>query len=369
MSLFYKKFFLIIDIITSIYIQKYDKTAKENIILKNGRKYLDICLHDLIKQNSFYIKKPKISIIIPVYNCQNSISFSIISIQNQIMSDYEIILINDNSKDNSRKFIENIQKKDSRIILINNKRNMGTLYSRNIGVLASRGKYIFPMDNDDMLFNQKLFGLLNRVGIINNYDIIGYKVIYGFNYNSKVEHMFHEPYIINKNINYDNHQNLKFHSVNNNDIHLWGKSIKSEIYKKVIELMGIKRYSVYLCYGEDNVMTFLLFSYANSYKFLPIYGLFHLNSNNTASFTLSKNHKYFSKIYFLDILYDFTKNNFKEKNYVFSYLSRNINSRKQLDTKNSIYLRKVLNKILNCNYIKKKNKLKILEIFKTYLNH
>ena len=267
MSLFYKKFFLIIDIITSIYIQKYDKTAKENIILKNGRKYLDICLHDLIKQNSFYIKKPKISIIIPVYNCQNSISFSIISIQNQIMSDYEIILINDNSKDNSRKFIENIQKKDSRIILINNKRNMGTLYSRNIGVLASRGKYIFPMDNDDMLFNQKLFGLLNRVGIINNYDIIGYKVIYGFNYNSKVEHMFHEPYIINKNINYDNHQNLKFHSVNNNDIHLWGKSIKSEIYKKVIELMGIKRYSVYLCYGEDNVMTFLLFSYANSYNF------------------------------------------------------------------------------------------------------
>ena len=58
------------------------------------------------------------------------------------MTDFEIILINDNSTDNSLKIIRKMKSYDNRIHIINNHKNMGTLYSRCIGVLNSKGKYI-----------------------------------------------------------------------------------------------------------------------------------------------------------------------------------------------------------------------------------
>jgi glycosyltransferase involved in cell wall biosynthesis len=264
-----KKFFLIIFIIFFAYKQKKHKGKIKTIILLKGRKYLDFCLQGVNKKIFFYFnKKPKISIIIPIYNCQKSINLTIISIQNQIIPDYEIILVNDYSKDNSKQTIENLQKNEPRIIIINNKRNMGTLYSRNIGVLSSRGKYIFPLDNDDMLFNPKLFGLLYKEAINKNYDIIGFKTIYGLDYHSNIENMFDEPFITNKANRVVNQPKLKFLSINNNDCHIWGKLIRNDVYKNAINLMGIKRYSVYLCYSEDDTMLFIVFSSAKSYNFI-----------------------------------------------------------------------------------------------------
>ena len=87
--------------------------------------------------------------------------------------------------------------------------------------------------------------------------------------------------------------------------------------------MGKERYSIYLCYSEDDVMIFILFSIAKSFKFRNKYGLFHFKSNKTASFYLSRNHLLFSKIFFLDVINDFTKNNFKEKEYAVSYAINN----------------------------------------------
>ena len=365
----YKKYFLIIFIIFILSKQKIHQDKKKNIILQKGRNYLDFCLQGVNKKIFFYFnKKPKISVIIPIYNCQKTINLTIISIQNQIIQDYEIILVNDNSKDNSKQIIDNIQKNEPRIIIINNERNMGTLYSRNIGVLASRGKYIFPLDNDDMLFNPKIFRLLYKEAINKNYDIVGFKTIYGLDYHSTEKKMFDEPFIKNKTNKVVYQPKLKFLSINNNDCHIWGKLIRNDIYKTAINLMGIKRYSVYLCFTEDDIMVFMLFSSAKSYKFLPIYGLFHLKSKNTASFTLSQNHKLFSKIYFLEILFDFTNNNFKEKRYVSNFaifLSKIFNYKTTLNTR--IYLKQVLNKILNCDFIEKRQKKLIISSFKKYI--
>lgn len=65
---------------------------------------------------------PRVSVIIPVYNCQNSIKQAIRSIQYQKMIDIEIILVNDKSNDESIKIIQKFQKTDKRIKLINNKK-------------------------------------------------------------------------------------------------------------------------------------------------------------------------------------------------------------------------------------------------------
>ena len=360
----YIKYLLIFSLIFIIYVIGSNRDKKEIIFLKKGRKYLDICLQNYIRIFNSKIE-PKISVIIPIYNCQNSIRYTIISIQNQNFSDYEIILVNDFSKDNSKKIIENFREKEHRIIIINNKKNMGTLYSRNIGVLAAIGKYIFPLDNDDMLFNPELFWLLYKSGIKNNYDIIGFKAINGLNYNSSIDNMINDPFINNKKNKVVHQPKLKFLSLNNNDCHIWGKFIKNEIYKNAINLLGIERYSVYLCIAEDDVMVFLLFSSAKTYKFYPIYGLFHLQSNITTFYTISKEHKLFAKLFYLDILFDFTKNTFKEKKYAISFaiiLSKTFYSKQKMN--NRIYFKKILNKILKCNFIDKKNRNYLLDVLK-----
>ena len=83
----------------------------------------------------------RVSTIIPLYNCEKTIQRAIKSIQNQNITDLEIILVNDNSIDDTLSIIEKIQKDDSRIKVINNRKNMGTLYSRSIGGLSAKGEY------------------------------------------------------------------------------------------------------------------------------------------------------------------------------------------------------------------------------------
>ena len=65
------------------------------------------------------------------------------------MLDIEIILVNDVSTDNTLKITEELQKEDPRIEIINNDKNMGIIYSKCIGVLHAKGKYIVPLDHDD----------------------------------------------------------------------------------------------------------------------------------------------------------------------------------------------------------------------------
>ena len=93
----------------------------------------------------------KLSIIIPVYNGEKYIGPCLSSILDNDYFDYELIIINDGSTDNSKKIIENIA--DNRIKLFNN-RNYGVSYSRNYGIEKASGKYIMFVDADDFLDTQ-----------------------------------------------------------------------------------------------------------------------------------------------------------------------------------------------------------------------
>ena len=90
-KLFYFLFIILFIICNIYYSKKY--TIREKILLK-GRKYLNRCLREELNRK-FYSEfvNPKVSIIIPVYNCQNTIKRAIRSIQNQRMIAIEIILI------------------------------------------------------------------------------------------------------------------------------------------------------------------------------------------------------------------------------------------------------------------------------------
>ncbi len=86
----------------------------------------------------------------PVYNSGKLIHQTIESILNQTYSNFEFIIINDASKDNTLKTIKEYQKKDKRIKIINNSINLGISLASNKGLDAANGKYIAMMDHDDI---------------------------------------------------------------------------------------------------------------------------------------------------------------------------------------------------------------------------
>ncbi len=91
----------------------------------------------------------KISIIIPVYNSEKTLNKCINSILKQSYSDYEMILINDASLDDSMNILKKYEKEDERINVINLKKNRGVSNARNIGINAAKSKYIIFIDGDD----------------------------------------------------------------------------------------------------------------------------------------------------------------------------------------------------------------------------
>ena len=92
----------------------------------------------------------KISIIVPVYNVEKYLSCCIKSIVSQTYADFELILVDDGSTDNSGKMCDEWSKKDNRIIVIH-KENGGVASARNTGLDIAKGKYITFVDSDDWI--------------------------------------------------------------------------------------------------------------------------------------------------------------------------------------------------------------------------
>ncbi len=91
--------------------------------------------------------QPKFSIILPVYNREKTIQRALDSLLTQTFSDFEIIVINDASTDNTVVVVQ--QNQDERIKLIQNKNNLERCVSRNIGIQNAKGQYICFLDSDD----------------------------------------------------------------------------------------------------------------------------------------------------------------------------------------------------------------------------
>lgn len=98
----------------------------------------------------------KVSVIMPVYNAEKYLKMSVGSLVNQTLKDIEIICINDNSKDGSLDVLQQMQKRDSRIIVLNNEVNLGAAETRNKGISAARGEYIVFLDSDDFFYPEML---------------------------------------------------------------------------------------------------------------------------------------------------------------------------------------------------------------------
>lgn len=114
------------------------------------------------------MKGPLISVILPVYNAEGYIRESVQSILNQSYQNFEIIIIDDASTDNTLKIIKGIQ--DARIQIIVKNKNSGYVDSLNLGIAKAKGCFIARMDADDISlsnrFEEQITYLINNPGIV-----------------------------------------------------------------------------------------------------------------------------------------------------------------------------------------------------------
>lgn len=97
-----------------------------------------------------------VSIITPSYNSEKLIDKTIESVKNQTYKNYEMIIIDDGSSDNSVNTITRLIKNDTRFKLIELKENVGAAKARNIGIEKANGRFIAFLDSDDLWYSNKL---------------------------------------------------------------------------------------------------------------------------------------------------------------------------------------------------------------------
>ncbi|MBE5925410.1 MAG: glycosyltransferase family 2 protein [Lachnospiraceae bacterium] len=214
--------------------------------------------------------RPKVSILIAVYNGENALKGSIESLQKQTLKDIEIICVNDCSTDNSVDVINSYASEDSRIKLVSFDENRGTVCARKAGVQAANGEYIMFMDQDDTYIESACDEL---------YNLIKEKDVDILHYRSKVvpipptteeaamwqERFLHpyDGYLYNKDIfDYCYKPNEELEQMwNVYTWNLWNKMYRTDLCKQAMNDCK----EDYVINGDDVYVYMLIAYYAKSY--------------------------------------------------------------------------------------------------------
>jgi len=145
----------------------------------------------------------RISVIIPLYNVEDYLNECMDSVLKQTYENLEIICINNNSTDNSLNILESYAQKDNRINIINNQKNYGIGYSRNIGLKYATGDYVFFMDADDIILENTLEKLLENM-ISNNSDVVLYELNHYNHFTEEIHPVKHRLENVFNDVDFNN---------------------------------------------------------------------------------------------------------------------------------------------------------------------
>lgn len=255
-------------------------------------------------------------------------------------------------------------KKDKRIIYIKNKFNKNAFYSRNKGVLFSKGEYILIIDPDDLLLNNILIKSYETIRYY-NLDILQYYVFRGSYEKNMIWYWnkYKSGILYSRNV-----KNIFFYSVSRT---LWDKLIKREVFIKGIEFMKKEfKNEIYFVHSDDTIFWGIINS-AKSFGFIEQIGYFYNYENPDSTV-----HRYFDSNYVnivfhslfatLKYYYFQTEENEIEKNFVGykffeekvlkPYKNRTDNLSKGFD-----YIIDVLNIYLNSTYFNDTQKIDLTE--------
>ena len=209
-------------------------------------------------------KTPYFSVIVPMYNVQRYIKLCIESILNQTFKDFEIIIVDDASTDDSYKICNERYGKNEKVRIIRHEKNQGQGYSRNTGIKKARGKYIYFVDSDDLIMKDTL-EKIHEVAEKTDADIVrtaGYFVTYQDNDKpievSKMKNVW-DRYNTEGFLKEDKYYRLVEHYHNHgNFTTAWLCCYKREFLKK----HSIKFESII---SEDELFTIEIYCYAEKY--------------------------------------------------------------------------------------------------------
>lgn len=293
--------------------------------------YLKLCDNNKFKIDEKVYKKvnnPKVSIISPIFNRERFIIRLFNSIRYQKFEDIEIILIDDYSTDNSVNIIKKLMKNDKRIILLKNRKTKGTLISRNIGSIYSKGKYLIFPDPDDII-SKDILRICYKVSEKYNYEIIKFNLYLGN------KELHYEKYSHDK-ANIEIYQpELSMHCFYGGDelkvidSNLANKFIKKETYLRALNIISKFYLNEYMISMEDSMINFILHRTARSLYYIKTIGYYYIKHSQSITnneFNLSFLRIKFGFLY-LKLLLEYTKNVKYEKdiiNILFNRLNKKI---------------------------------------------
>ena len=261
--------------------------SKKNIIIKDLRPYKhyinDCKNHKRYFRNKIYSINPYITVCLPALNMQKYIEQTLLSIINQSFQDFEIVIVNDNSKDNTEDILKKMYLEDKRIRIISHSINKGVYYSRVEAILNSNGKYIILMDPDDMFLNENLFMELYRYNLNYNLDIIeftAYHQIEGrrniFYPHNHLETHYHN---FSKNIIYQPELSIILFQIPDKKKYcrticrnIWNKMIRKRIFLYMHEFIGIDYFNEFVITADDMLMNLISYHFANNYSNIDLPG-------------------------------------------------------------------------------------------------
>ena len=283
------------------------------------------------------------------------------------MKDIEIIIVDDNSNDDSNKIIHQYMEEDKRIKLIENKSSRKILFSKSIGALNSRGKYIIELDQDDIFIRDDAFDILYNESETNNLDFLSFGFISAKNAFKKIKKI--NNFIKDKNI-IIKQPDLKYTMFKTNNCVLWGHLIRTNLYKKVIYHIWPIIINYKIIFQEDFLITFFIFIFAERFKSIEKKFFFHFNNKESASKDYENNSDYFLSVVFAgNIYYDFYfDSNPKDIGIIMNYLDFITDHFKKAKKLYHSFFSYFFGKILSNFYLSSKNKIYITKTFQLSKN-
>lgn len=119
-----------------------------------------------------------VSIYLPTKNRLDSLKCAVNSALNQTYQDIELIIVDDNSVDNTPVYLDELIKTDPRVKIIKNKTTLGACYSRNAAIRSSKGKFLTGLDDDDEFKLNRIEALVDYWGFLSKYTSKSFSCIY-----------------------------------------------------------------------------------------------------------------------------------------------------------------------------------------------
>ena len=336
----FKYYFFILVLILFTIITLYELFYSRKIIdLKLFKKYVrDSKNYIMYDRKKIFNENPFIAICLPAFNMEKYIKRNIISILNQSFQDFEIIVVNDNSNDNTESIIKNIQLDDDRIKLVSHSQNFGVYRSRIESILNSKSKFLLLMDSDDMLLNENLFLELYNYNAKNNLDIIEFSVCEQIEGKNKIylpkdgsDRHYHE---FNNNIIYQPElSEILYYTPGTNEYNyiicrnIFNKLIRRNLLVQTYKFIGSEYYHKYIITADDMIINIVSYQFATNYSNINLPGYLNVIKSYSRKcekeYNKQKHIKIMNYLIFLKLFYKYIKDYNKDRNFLF-YEMRNL---------------------------------------------